>query len=106
MDLTGGLLDFAFLSTVQSIAPIAQNQARGLAVGTKTRIKALPDVPTLAELGYGDVAVNSWFGIAGPKGMPPEIVARINAELRAAATDPLIVKRAEADDVAIVIGTP
>jgi tripartite-type tricarboxylate transporter receptor subunit TctC len=104
-DLTGGLLDYAFQSTVQAIAPINQHQARGLAVATKTRVKALPDVPTLAELGYGDVAVDSWFGMGGPKGMPPEIVARLNAELRAAASDPVIVKRAEADDVTIVTGS-
>ncbi|MGZ5835471.1 MAG: Bug family tripartite tricarboxylate transporter substrate binding protein, partial [Xanthobacteraceae bacterium] len=106
MDLTGGLLDFAFLSTVQSLAPIAQNQVRALAVGTAKRVTALPDIPTLAELGLGDVAVDSWFGIGGPKGTPPDIVEKINAELRAAAKDPVIIKRAEADDAGIITGTP
>jgi tripartite-type tricarboxylate transporter receptor subunit TctC len=106
MDLTGGLLDFAFLSTVQSIAPIAQKQARGLAVGTKNRVKALPDVPTLAELGYGDVAVDSWFGIGGPKGLPPDIAEKISAAMNAAAKDPVIVQRAAADDVELITGTP
>jgi tripartite-type tricarboxylate transporter receptor subunit TctC len=104
-DLIGGLLDYAFLSTVQAIAPINQHQARGIAIGTTTRMKALPDVPTLAELGYGDVVVDSWFGVAAPKGTPPEIIARLNAELRAASSDSAIVKRAEADQVAIVTGT-
>jgi tripartite-type tricarboxylate transporter receptor subunit TctC len=106
LDLTGGLIDFAFLSTVQSIAPVAQNQARALAVGTRSRIKAMPDVPTLKELGYGDVAVDSWFGIAGPKDLPVEIVKRINAEVVAAANDPSVRQRAEADDLVLLPGPP
>ena len=104
-DLTGGLLDFAFLSTVQSIAPIAQHQVRGIAVGTKTRVKALPDLPTLADLGYGDVTVDSWFGIGGPKNMPADIVAKLNAAMIEAAKDPLIVERAKVDDVELIAGT-
>ncbi len=104
-DLIGGLVHFAFLSTIQSVAPIAQNQARGIAVATETRISTLPDVPTLKELGYGDVAVDSWFGIGGPKGLPPDVVARIGAELAAAAKDPAIMKRAEADHVALIPGS-
>jgi tripartite-type tricarboxylate transporter receptor subunit TctC len=106
MDLTGGLIDFAFLSTVQSIAPVAQNQARALAVGTDARIKAMPDVPTLKELGYGDVAVDSWFGVAGPKNLPVEIVKRINAEVVVAADDPSVRQRAEADDLVLLPGPP
>lgn len=104
MDLTGGLLDFAFLSTVQSIAPVAQHQARALAVATKTRVSALPDVPTLAELGFGDVTVDSWFGIGGPKGMQPDIVAKLNAAIREAAKDPVIIARAQTDDVELLAG--
>jgi tripartite-type tricarboxylate transporter receptor subunit TctC len=104
LDLTGGLIDFAFQSTVQSIAPIAQGQMRGVAVGSEQRVKALPDLPTLKELGYGEVAIESWFGIGGPKGLPPDIVARISAELVAAAKDPAVQKRAQADDVALLPG--
>ena len=106
LDLTGGLIDFAFLSTVQSIAPVAQNQARALAVGTETRIKAMPEVPTLKELGYGDVVIDSWFGLAGPKNLPPEIVKHLNAEVVAAANDQSVRQRAEADDLVLLPGPP
>jgi tripartite-type tricarboxylate transporter receptor subunit TctC len=105
MDLTGGLIDYAFLSTVQSIAPVQQHQARALAVGTESRVDALPGVPTLKELGYGDVAVDSWFGIGGPAGLPPEIVKKIGEELVAAAKDPSIIARAKTDDVALIPGS-
>jgi len=104
-DLTGGLIDFAFISTVGAIAPIAQGQARGLAVGSDERVSALPDVPTLKELGYADVAFDSWFGIGGPKGLPPEIVERIGKEIAAAAKDDIIRKRAAADHVALIPGS-
>jgi tripartite-type tricarboxylate transporter receptor subunit TctC len=104
-DLTGGLIDFAFISTVGAIAPISQHQARGLAVGADERVGALPDIPTLKELGYADVAFDSWFGIGGPKGLPPEVVKRIGAELVAAAKDEQVVKRAQADHVALIPGS-
>jgi tripartite-type tricarboxylate transporter receptor subunit TctC len=106
LDLTGGLIDFAFLSTVQSIAPVVQNQARAVAVGNESRVKAMPDVPTLKELGYGDIVIDSWFGIAGPKNLPVAIVNRINAELVAAANDPSVRQRAEADDLVLLPGPP
>jgi tripartite-type tricarboxylate transporter receptor subunit TctC len=104
-DLTGGLIDFAFISTVGAIAPIAQHQARGLAVGADEHVSALPDVPTLKELGYADVAFDSWFGIGGPKGLPPEVVQKIGTELVAAARDEQVRKRAEADHVALIPGS-
>jgi tripartite-type tricarboxylate transporter receptor subunit TctC len=104
-DLTGGLLDYAFISTIGAIAPIAQHQARGIAVGSDDRVSALPDVPTLKELGYGDVAFDSWIGIGGPKGLLLAVVARIGAEISAAAEDPNVKQHAEADHVALLPGS-
>jgi tripartite-type tricarboxylate transporter receptor subunit TctC len=104
-DLTGGLIDYAFISTVAAIAPVAQRQARAVAVGSNERVKALPDVPTLEELGYGAVAFDSWFGIGGPKALRPEVVSRIAAEIAAAARDPQIKQRAEADHVTLLPGS-
>ena len=105
-DLTGGLIDYAFISTLGALAPIAQHQARGIAVGSDERVSALPDVPTLKELGYGDVAFDTWSGVGGPKGLPPAIVSRVGAELVAAASDPQVKQRAEADHVTLLPGSP
>jgi len=41
-----------------------------------------PDVPTFGELGYPELAAAIWFSLSGPPGMPPEIVARLNSEVR------------------------
>ena len=43
-----------------------------------------PDVPTFAELGYPNLTASIWFSLSGPPGMPPEIVNRLNAEVRRA----------------------
>jgi tripartite-type tricarboxylate transporter receptor subunit TctC len=104
IDLGAGMLDMTFTSSVQALPLIAQGQVRPLAVASETRLTQLPDVPTLKELGLGNVSVESWFGIAAPKGTPADIVARLNAELVKAAKDPLIVKPAEQDGVTLRTG--
>ena len=45
------------------------------------RNQALPDVPTVAESGYKDYSVVSYYGVFGPAGMPPAVVARLNADI-------------------------
>jgi tripartite-type tricarboxylate transporter receptor subunit TctC len=65
----------------------------------------LPDVPTLADVGLADVAIQSWFGVAAPKGTPAAVTARIRDEFIKASDDPLIVKRAADDSVTIMTGS-
>jgi len=51
---------------------------------TPKRIAAAPDVPTVAEAGYPAYEVTNWHGLVGPKGLPPEIVERLNKEVNEA----------------------
>jgi tripartite-type tricarboxylate transporter receptor subunit TctC len=105
IEVMGGLIDVVFSSSVLALPQISQGQLRPLAVAAPARLKQLPDVPTFQELGYGDAAVESWFGMAAPRGTPAEIIARINAELSKAARDPAVIKRAEADGVSLRTGS-
>lgn len=57
---------------------------KALAVGARSRLPALPQVPTLAELGYARANLDSLFGVYAPGGTPPAIVARLNALVRQA----------------------
>jgi tripartite-type tricarboxylate transporter receptor subunit TctC len=50
-------------------------------VTSATRAAALPDVPTIAESGVPGFEASSWFGLLAPAGTPPEVVAKINAEI-------------------------
>jgi tripartite-type tricarboxylate transporter receptor subunit TctC len=76
-DLVAGRLQYMF-ATVPSVAQLIKGgQLRALAVSTKIRSRALPDVPTLKELGV-DMATGSWFGFFAPKGTPTAIVQKLN----------------------------
>ena len=61
-------------------AHIRAGKLRAIAVGTQQRIAALPDVPTVAEMGYKDFETSQWYGILAPAGTPPEIVKRLQEE--------------------------
>lgn len=58
-----------------------------LAVTSAKRLPFMPDVPTLVESGYPDMIFPIWYGLFGPKGTPPEVVARLSAELQAMAQE-------------------
>ena len=67
---------------------VADNgQLKILAQAGPSRHPMLPDVPTTGEAGYPDVQMNTWFGLAGPPGMPKEVVARLDKELAAVMAD-------------------
>ncbi|WP_424811940.1 tripartite tricarboxylate transporter substrate binding protein [Roseococcus sp. YIM B11640] len=67
---------------------ILDGKLRPLNVWSRSRAPKLPDVPTLIELGYDNMVVTSPYGLVGPLGMDPEIVARLHDGFRTAAHDP------------------
>jgi len=79
-DLLGGQVETYFGSTVSVMGQLSAGKIRALAVSSARRISALPNVPTVAEQGYPGFDATTWLGLVGPAGMPPEAVARINAE--------------------------
>jgi tripartite-type tricarboxylate transporter receptor subunit TctC len=80
--LLGGQIDIFFNQSGPAIPMIQQGQVRGLAVTTRARIPALPDVPTVAEAcGLPDFETTTWYGIFGPAGLPADITRRLNEEI-------------------------
>jgi tripartite-type tricarboxylate transporter receptor subunit TctC len=86
--LVGGHVDFAAQMVGTSRAQIDANQIRPLAQFTTERLENYPDVPTIKELGYGDVHSSSWFGLQAPKGTPALIVERLRTVVKQVANDP------------------
>jgi tripartite-type tricarboxylate transporter receptor subunit TctC len=86
-DLLGGQIPVLFDNLPGSIQQIKAGRIRALGVTTKERVASLPDVPTIGETVPG-YEVSVWFGISGPKGMPPEIVAKLNAAINAVLAKP------------------
>jgi tripartite-type tricarboxylate transporter receptor subunit TctC len=104
-DLLGGQVQVMFDNAASSVAHIRAGRLRALAVTTATRIDALPEVPTIAELvpGYEASNVN---GIGVPARTPAEIVTRLNAEAGAILGDPAIKARFAELGGAAMIGSP
>jgi tripartite-type tricarboxylate transporter receptor subunit TctC len=86
-DLLGGQVHVIFDNMASSIEHIRAGKLRPLAVTTKTRSAALPDVPTVADFVPGFEA-STWSGLGAPKGTPREIIARLNREINEALADP------------------
>lgn len=81
VDLIGGQIDFMFDNN--PVAMIRSGKVRALAGTGARRSGALPDVPTLAELGWPDVELTTWFGVAGPRATPPAVVDQVRSALAA-----------------------
>jgi len=99
----GGNVDVSFDNVGSIVKQIKGGQVRALAVMDTERSKFLPDVPTTVELGYKTIVSNSTRGIAGPKGMPKELVQTLQGILKKAMEDPDHVEKLEAAGLAIKI---
>nr|WP_325345620.1 tripartite tricarboxylate transporter substrate binding protein [Xylophilus sp.] len=89
-DLLGGQVNVAFDNLPASLPHIQAGKLRALAVAGAQRSPALPGVPTIAEAGLPGYAVEPWFGVYGPAGLPAHEVQRLNTALVAALDDPAV----------------
>ena len=87
-------------------AHIRAGKLRAIAVGTQQRIAALPDVPTVAEMGYKDFETSQWYGILAPAGTPPEIVKRLQEESFKALKSSAVTERFATDSAVGGGGSP
>src|SRR5215472_14677704 len=89
-DLMTGRIDFYFLPIAPALPLIKQGRVIALAVSTPKRALLLPDVPTIAEVGYPDAEYLFWGGVSAPAGISPTIVAKLNREIDTALSMPAI----------------
>ena len=87
-DVIGGHIPMAALSIGSGMPGIQGGKLRGLAVTSLKRSPALPDVPTLDELGFKGFEANGWLGILVPNGTPPAVIGQLNAALTKAMENP------------------
>ncbi len=93
VDVMSGFVQFLFDPT-SSLAPhVTSGRLRGLAVTGTKRIKAFPNLPTVAESGLPGYEVTTWGGIIGPSGMPRNIVTRLSEEVQKAAKSATVIER-------------
>jgi tripartite-type tricarboxylate transporter receptor subunit TctC len=95
-DLIAGVFPTMFDAPSLLFPFVQVGQARGIMLTTARRLPAMPDIPTAEESGLPDFVVSSWIGLFGPRGTPPEIVARANAVLNEVCGNPEIRARIDA----------
>lgn len=86
-DLLAGRIDLFFDSIAAGLPYVQSGQARGIAVLSSKRSPLAPDVPTMSEAGVPGLEVDSWLGIFAPAKTPPEVIAKLRREIRAALPD-------------------
>jgi len=94
-DVISGQVPMMVLDTAAGLPMIKGGKVKALAVMSRKRIAALPDVPTLDEIGINDFDVTAWQGLFVPKGTPADIVSRLTLEMNRAITSPEVKPRLE-----------
>jgi len=94
-------------ATLPAVVPqIRAGKVRAIALASRERNPAVPDVPTMAEAGVPDFEVGTWSALIGPKGLPADAVQKLNAAINETLNDPEIRKRLMAEGAEIRPMTP
>lgn len=105
-DTLGAQVQFMFAPVAAAMPHVKTGKLRALAVTSATRLKVLPDVPTMAEAGQKDFVVEQWQGIYLPARTPATTVQRLNAEINKALKDNAVTELADKLGVTLVGGSP
>jgi tripartite-type tricarboxylate transporter receptor subunit TctC len=92
-EMLAGRIQFGADQLSSSLQHVRSGTLKGLAVANPTRSPALPDIPTVRELGFPNLEMRGWNGFLAPKGTPDAIVTKLQQEIAAAAKHPDIQKR-------------
>ncbi|MBR0650104.1 tripartite tricarboxylate transporter substrate binding protein [Roseomonas terrae] len=99
IDLVAGRVPVSFISVAPTVPHVQAGRLKALAVSGAERVSVAPEVPTVAESGYPGFAMDAWWGLAGPAGLPASVVNRIAREVRPILDAPSFAERFAASGV-------
>jgi len=105
-DLIGGQIQMYMSSVPTLIGYVKNGKMRAIAVTSPKRTADLPSVPTVAESGFKGFEAVTWFGVAGPAGLPKDVVAKLNGAFNKALHDPEVKKKLASQGADALGGTP
>jgi tripartite-type tricarboxylate transporter receptor subunit TctC len=105
-DALGGNIPLVFTAVAGAMQHVKANRLVPIAVSSRKRDAALPEVPTFIEAGLADFEASSWVAILAPAKTPRPVIEKLNRELNAVLADPAIVARLEQLVMAATPGTP
>jgi tripartite-type tricarboxylate transporter receptor subunit TctC len=106
VDLLSGQLQYMFHILNLGSAFVKSKQLRGLAITGRERSKLVPEVPTMNEAGLKGFEVYTWYGVAGPQGMPKDVVDKLYSTMAGALGKPENRDRFEKQGLDVVGGKP
>ena len=92
-DVMGSQVDLLCDQTTNTTGPISSGKVKGYAVTTRSRLKTLPDLPTLDEAGLKGFEITAWHGLFAPKGTPQPVLDKLAGALQTALKSPRVVER-------------
>lgn len=105
-DVLAGRIDMTFDSFILYEEHIKSGRVRALGVTSKNRLAALPNVPTIAEVGVKDYEVSNWLGVLAPAARPKEVIAALHAAVVRAMATPALRQQLAALGIEPVSGSP
>jgi tripartite-type tricarboxylate transporter receptor subunit TctC len=106
VDLMAGRIDVIFDNAPAALPRVRAGQLRALAITTPQRSPLLPEVPTVAELGFPGYQVSTWMGVLAPGTTPPELIAILNRGIVAVLNEPAMRQRLTAQMFDVASSTP
>jgi tripartite-type tricarboxylate transporter receptor subunit TctC len=105
-DLLTGRVPMMFENLALMAPVLRRGELRGLAVTSAERSPLVPEIPTMAAEGYPEATIEGWFGLLGPKGLPPEAVAALNAATNATLRSPVVMEKLAGLGARVIGGSP
>lgn len=105
-DVLAGVVSVTVIPSNAALTQVQNGKLKVLAVSSAQRSPIVPSTPTFAELGYKDLTISAWVGLSAPKGTSNAIVRKVNAAMRAALSDPALLKQLEFEGLTILMTTP